>query len=145
MIVPDVNLLVYSYDRSSPFHAAARIWWEEALSGRGMVGIPWVALLGFVRIVTHPTLNENPMTVLQAQSIIESWLERPSVELLCPGRATFVRFFELLEPVGIGGNLCTDALIAAHALECTGVVHSTDSDFSRFPGLRWLNPLAVAR
>lgn len=34
-----------------------------------------------------------------------------------------------------------DAHIAALALERQATVHSNDSDFDRFPGLQWHNPL----
>ena len=36
----------------------------------------------------------------------------------------------------------TDAMIAAHALELSGVVYSDDRDFGRFKELKWRNPLA---
>ena len=32
MMLPDVNLLVYAVDATSPFHARARRWWDDALS-----------------------------------------------------------------------------------------------------------------
>lgn len=39
------------------------------------------------------------------------------------------------------GALLTDAHIAALAIENQAMVHSNDNDFSRFPELRWFNPL----
>jgi hypothetical protein len=33
MIVPDANLLLYAYDKTSPFHTKAKHWWEQCLSG----------------------------------------------------------------------------------------------------------------
>ena len=47
----------------------------------------------------------------------------------------------MLASVGVGGNLVTDAHIVALAIEHQAEVHSNDSDFARFPGLRWRNPL----
>ncbi len=43
---------------------------------------------------------------------------------------------------GPAGNLTTDAHLAAIAIEHQAQICSNDSDFSRFPGLRWHNPLA---
>jgi len=40
------------------------------------------------------------------------------------------------------GRLTTDAHLAALAVEHQAELHSNDSDFSRFPGLRWRNPLS---
>ena len=58
------------------------------------------------------------------------------VRFLVPQASVFYRFFELLEQVGVGGNLTTDALIAAHALDSGATIHSNDADFSRFHGLK---------
>ncbi len=41
----------------------------------------------------------------------------------------------------VRGPLITDAQLAALTLEFGGVLHTTDRDFARFPGLRWINPL----
>jgi uncharacterized protein len=144
MIVPDVNLLIYAYDRKSKVHHAAKRWWEMALSGNELVGIPWVVILGFVRLVTHPVVSENPMTIAQARQAVESWFSVDQVCLLTPGTSTFNDFFDLLQQAGIGGNLCTDAMIAALAIEHGGVIYSTDRDFSRFPKVRWQNPLVMS-
>jgi toxin-antitoxin system PIN domain toxin len=141
MIVPDVNLLIYAYDRTSDAHRAARRWWESALSGNEPIGIPWVVILAFVRLITHPILSENPMTVAEARRAVESWLRLDQVRLLTPGTTTFDYFFELLEQAGTGGNLSTDALIAALAVEHGGYIYSTDRDLSRFPNVLWQNPL----
>lgn len=42
------------------------------------------------------------------------------------------------------GNLVPDAMLAALALEHGLEVLSADSDFARFPEVRWRNPLAEA-
>ena len=141
MIVPDVNVLVYAYDDTSPQHRAARRWWEAALSASKPIGVPWVVVLAFVRLMTHPTLAENPMTVEQVRAAVASWLELDHVRLLSPSANTFDYFFRLLVGAGTAGNLSTDAMIAAHALEYGGCVCSNDHDFSRFPHLVCRNPL----
>jgi predicted nucleic acid-binding protein len=42
---------------------------------------------------------------------------------------------------GIDANLVHDAHLAALAIEHGLTLCSTDGDFARFPGLRWINPL----
>lgn len=142
MIVPDANLLIYAYDSRSPHHDVARKWWEACLCSTAPVGIPWVVVLAFVRLMTHPTINENPMDVNQAREAVESWLDVEVVSLLSPTRRTTKNFFDLLVGAGSGGNLSTDAMIAALAIEHGGIVYSNDRDFARFTELRWRNPLA---
>jgi len=63
------------------------------------------------------------------------------VALLSPTLRTFSLMIELLEHAGTGGNLTTDAMIAALALEHGGIVYSNDRDFDRFPDTVWRNPL----
>ncbi len=141
MIVPDTNLLIYAYDSKAPAHRRARAWWESVLSGHEPVGLPWIVVLAFVRLMTHPTLSENPMTAAQARERVEEWLACDQVRLLSPESTTLNRFFDLLTASGTAGNLCTDALIAALAEEHGGKVYSNDADFARFPGIIWHNPL----
>ena len=142
MIVPDVNVLIYAYDETTPNHAVARKWWEDTLSGSEPVGIPSVVVLAFVRLATHPALVQNPISILQAKEIILTWLAVRQVHLLSPTTSTIALFLEMLGGVGTGGNLSTDAMIAALASEYGGTVYSNDHDFGRFPDLSWRNPLA---
>jgi len=81
------------------------------------------------------------MTVAQAETAVMSWLKCDHVRLLSPSAATIERFFSLLSEAGTGGNLSTDAMIAALASEYGGCVYSNDRDFGRFPSLVWRNPL----
>src|SRR5207249_3409514 len=53
LVLVDANLLLFAVDRSSPFHNAARAWLTGALNGAERVGLPWLALGAFLRIVTH--------------------------------------------------------------------------------------------
>ena len=141
MIVPDVNLLVYAYDETNPQHERARHWWEEALSGTEPVGIPWVVVLGFVRILTHPQICANPLAVSDVRQAVTQWTALPHVRVIQLSNQALEVFFDLLEEAGMGGNLATDALIALHAREHSATIHSNDRDFDRFPGIRWVNPL----
>lgn len=141
MIIPDTNLLIYAYDSTAQDHLVAKRWWEKALSDDVPVGIPWIVVLAFTRLMSHPTIAQKPLTISQVKKKVEVWFSLSHVRLLSPSANTFKVFFELLESVKRGGNLSTDAMIAAAALEYSGVVYTNDHDFSRFPGLKWKNPL----
>ncbi len=141
MIIPDINLLVYAYNELAPHHPQAKKWWENLLSEETLVGIPWSVAFGFIRLMTHRQVLEKPLSVEACCDIVEEWLERPNVQPLEPGPRHFSIFRKLLSGIGTGGDLVTDAQIAALAVEHSGELHSNDFDFSRFPGLRWTNPL----
>ena len=142
MIVPDVNLLLHAHDSRSRRHDAARPWWERLMNGTGAVGLAWVAILGFIRIATNPKILDNPLDVSSTCAHVRSWLGRPQTLLIHPGDRHTDILFDLLEATGAAGNLTTDAHLAALAIEHQAELHSTDADMARFPGLRWLNPLA---
>lgn len=141
MIVPDVNLLVYAYDETSPDHDKARLWWEKVLGGSEPVGLPWVVVLAFTRLLTHPQICANPVSVDEVRRTVTGWVDLPHVRIIQLSNRALDLFFDLLEEAGMGGNLTTDALIALHAREHSATVCSNDRDFDRFPGIRWINPL----
>jgi toxin-antitoxin system PIN domain toxin len=142
VIVPDVNLLLYSYVAASPEHAKAREWWSTTLNGTETVGLCIPVLFGFLRLITNRRAVVQPIRIEDAIASVESWLARPQVELIHPGPRHLEIAFGLLRQVGAGGNLTTDAQIAAHAIENQAELHSNDGGFVRFTGLRWVNPLA---
>jgi toxin-antitoxin system PIN domain toxin len=142
MIVPDVNLLVYAYDSSSVHHDAAGKWWIRCMTGTEEIGLATVVVFGFVRICTHPRIFQNPLTVAEAAAKVKSWVARPHVRVIDPTPDHLGEVLTLLEQAGTAGNLTTDAQIAALARQEHAILHSNDTDFLRFPGLRWHNPLS---
>ncbi|MBZ5577092.1 MAG: PIN domain-containing protein [Acidobacteriia bacterium] len=143
MILPDVNILIYAYNRDSAQHPAAEKWWEQALQGDvGPIGLAWVTILGFLRIVTSRTVLERPLRVEDAVAIARTWLQQDSVRVVTPGEQHSEILFRLLTELGTAANLTADAHLAALALEYRAQIASTDADFARFPGLRWFNPLS---
>lgn len=141
MIVPDINLLVYAYNRDAREHAEAKAWWEELLSSSRPVGIPWAVACGFIRIMTHPAVLARPLDPSRAVSHVQSWMDRANVGPLEPGPRHLEVLARLLGGLGVAGNLTTDAHLAALAIEHQAEVQTNDADFARFPGLRWSNPL----
>lgn len=127
MLIPDANLLIYAYDATCPANRRARAWWESVLSGVEPVAIPWVVVLAFIRLMTHPMICENQMTVVQCRSAVFEWFALKHVRLLTPTASTMQNLFDILAHVGTGGNLTTDALIAAHALEHGARIYSNAS------------------
>jgi toxin-antitoxin system PIN domain toxin len=142
VVVPDINLLVFSYNEIAPRHGSARAWWKGLMTGREPVGIPWAVVFGFVRLVTHPAVLAQPLTPQAALARVRQWFAREHVQSLDPGPRHLVIVERLFEATGVGGNLTTDTHLAALAIEHRCELHSSDADFARFPGLRWHDPLA---
>lgn len=141
MIMVDANILLYAEDQLSPRHAAAREWWDAELSGSSPVCLCWTVLGAFIRIATNPRVFEHPLSLDQALARIQSWLDQPCTRVVSPTERHWTVFQGMLRHGQAVANLVTDAHLAALAVEHGCELISTDSDFSRFPGIRWRNPL----
>ena len=72
VIIPDLNLLICAHDSGSRNHGAARAWWEALMNGARTVGLPWVAVLGFLCIATNPMILARPLDVAGVRARVES-------------------------------------------------------------------------
>jgi uncharacterized protein len=142
VIVPDVNLLLYATVAAFPQHKEAHAWWEATVNSTAEVGLTTPAIFGFIRIATNPRVLSPPLTVKAATGYVSEWLGQPNISHLIPGPRHLEIAFSLLHSVGTGANLTTDVQLAAFALEYDADMFSNDTDFARFPSLRWHNPLA---
>jgi len=145
VILVDANILLYAEDQLSPHHAAAREWWDAELSGASPVCLCWSVLGAFIRISTNSRVFEHPLSLDQALSRVQSWMDQPSVRIVHSSERHWSLFRNMLQDGQAVANLVTDAHLAALALEMGCELISTDSDFSRFPGIRWRNPLKQSR
>lgn len=141
MKLPDVNLLLYALDERSPRHEVARPWVEGLFGGTETVALAWSVALAFVRLTTKSQIMMEPLDVDEALDVVDGWLARPNVVVVHPGERHASILRALLSPLGSGGNLTTDAHLAALSIEYGAELCSSDADFSRFPGVRWRDPL----
>lgn len=144
MILPDANLLLYAYDETSPFHARAKEWWEGLLCGSEEVGLCPCVLFAFIRIGTNPRAFDNPLRIEEALGFVEQWKNIALVRVLTFTPEDAECALSLLRQAGTGGNLTTDAQIAASARRLKATVDTADADFARF-GIDWRNPLFAGK
>lgn len=135
MRIPDANVLIYSVNSSVPQHATARSWLDDSLNATETVGFAWVALLAFLRITTRPGILPNPLSIAQATSVVSGWLSAGPAQVTHPTDHHHEVLAALLLANGTGGNLTSDAHLAALALEHGAELWSFDGDFERFTGL----------
>ncbi len=110
--------------------------------GPTAVALPWASLLGFLRLATNARMFERPLTMADAWQQVKMWLAAEPTWTPGPTERHAEVLGNLLAQPGVHGNLVPDAHLAALAIEHSLTLCSTDGDFARFPGLRWLNPLA---
>lgn len=140
LILLDTNLLIYAIDPDCPQHSAVKVFLERAFSADEPVAMPWSTLTGFLRVATLRRASKQPLTPQVACSFVERWLALPNVVALDPGPEHWRILRELIEATGTGGNLINDAHLAAMAIENGAELCSADTDFARFPRLKWTDP-----
>jgi toxin-antitoxin system PIN domain toxin len=143
VILVDANLLVYAANTAAPEHARAREWLDARLKGTAPVGLPWPSLLAFVRLITNPLVFTKPVSATVAWQQIEEWLRCEVTWIPVPGEEHRAVLGKLLRHEWMTSRLVPDAHLAALAMEHGLTCCSTDSDFARFPGLKWENPLSA--
>jgi toxin-antitoxin system PIN domain toxin len=142
VILVDANILIYAHVGSFPQHEVARQWLDQQLNGTARVGLPWASILAFMRLVTNPRVFERPEPMADAWRQVVGWLGCETVWMPQPTERHAELLGAILALPGVHANLVPDAHLAALAVEHGLIMCSTDGDFARFPGLRWMNPLA---
>ena len=141
MTILDANILLYAYNADALQHAAAAAWLENLFRAGETIGLPWSTLWAFLRISTNPRIWQTPKSLEEAFEIVREWLAEPAVAIVQPGPRHAAILEKLAVECRAAGAMISDAVLAALAIEYGATLASTDRDFSRFPGLRWGNPL----
>ena len=137
----DVNLLVYATFTIYPSHVRAREWLDACINGDARVAFPWETIMGFVRVASNPRIQMGSLTVAQAWNQMQYWLSFPNVWIPGPSPDHREIIGRLLSASGLTHKHVADAQLAALAIGHGLILSSADSDFMRFPGLRYENPL----
>ncbi|MFZ1372197.1 MAG: TA system VapC family ribonuclease toxin [Nostocoides sp.] len=141
-MIVDANILLYAADQSSPHHERSARWLSEALNGDRRVGLPWASLGAFLRIATHPRVTTRPLSTDAAQAHVNAWLAAEPTWIPAASERTMAIYAALASQHQVTGNLVPDAQLAALAIEYGVELVSADTDFARFPEVRWVNPVA---
>ncbi len=145
MIAVDTNILIYAHRRDSEWHDRAASCLRSLAEARGPWAIPWPCVHEFLAIATHPRVYDPPTPIADALEQVDAWIESPSLILLGESAEHWATLRPLAEAGRAAGPKIHDARIAALCL-AHGVqaLWTADRDFSRFPALRVVNPLATA-
>ena len=97
MILPDINLLVYAHDSTSKHHRQAFLWWKERLNGSQMIGLAWVTILGFIRLLTNRRIYQDPFSPEEVLGILSTWMDQPHVKIIHPSDRHFLILKDLIK------------------------------------------------
>lgn len=142
MILIDINLLIYAFRKDMPQHGKARAWLTRLLESREPMATSDWLLAGFVRMVTNHRVFKEPDSLEDAFAYVESICKAPSSRSITAGPGHWDLFVRLCNSSNAKGDLIPDAYNAALAIEHACDWYSTDGDYARFAGLKWINPIA---
>ncbi len=142
MRLPDVNVLIYAHREDAPEHERYAAWLQALTTSDEPFALSDVVLSGFLRIVTNPRIFDPATPMDTALAFCQRLVDWPRASLITPSRRHWEIFTALCQD--IRGPLVTDAYLAALAIEHGCELVTTDSDFTRFPSLRWRHPLAAS-
>lgn len=132
MILLDTNILIYAAHAGGAHHARTTAWLQGTIADHQVLGVPWVTILGFIRISTNPRVFPSPFTGDEACTVVTVLMSHPAVSVVEPTPRHLSVLTGLLRDSGTAGNLTTDAHIATLALEHRAKVASFDRDLGRF-------------
>lgn len=141
MILTDVNLLVYAYNRSDERFPKASQWFEALMNGFETACFCWETVNGFIRISTNKSALPDPYTLTEAFGIVEQWIESPNALFLKPAHDHLEMLRNVSRDANAVGGQYSDAILAAYALSNNATIASTDKNFRLFDGVKLINPL----
>jgi len=61
MKLVDANVLLYAVNTDARQHQPAKQWLNKALVWDETIGFPWLCMIAFVRLATHPSIFPMPL------------------------------------------------------------------------------------
>lgn len=139
----DTNVLVHATHTGSPFHGRARALVEHLVGGPSLAYPLWPAVVGYLRIVTHPAILQTPLSSEEAMSNVGSVLGRPHVRVVGEGDDFWETFGRIARDVKPRGTLLPDThLVAFMQQHGVSTIWSHDPDFRKFRGITVKDPFS---
>jgi len=139
----DTNVLIHASDESSSFHDGAIELLEALATGPDLFYLFWPVALGYLRISTHPTIFQKPLSAAEAMANLEDLLSRPHVRTGGEADGFWDTYREVTGGAVVRGNLVPDAhVVALMRQHGVSTIWSHDRDFLKFPGISVRDPFA---
>src|SRR2546426_3841082 len=138
----DTNVLVYATHSGSPNHDRSRALVEHLVAGPAIAYILWPAVVGYLRIVSHPAILESPLSSEEAVANIENVIAPAHIRTAGEGEGFWSAFRQVATDVKPRGTLVPDSHLVAlmHELGIS-TIWTRDRDFRKFSGITVRDPL----
>ncbi len=136
----DANVLIYASNEGDPVHPAARQLLEDLAAGPEIAYLFWPTIMGYLRVVTHPSILPRPLDPGEAGANISALLSLPHVR--SPGEDDgFWDLYLATRNKSDRGNGVPDGHLATLMRQHgVGTIYTRDRDFRRFDGITAVDP-----
>lgn len=137
----DANILLDASNGTSPWHEPAKNFLASCMEDEELLLLTWPVLMAYLRISTHPSIFDEPLSQSQAESNVTTLLGQPQVYLISENEEFWQIYREIGKTLPIRGNLVMDARIAALLRQAeVPRIYTRDQDFDAFDFLTSLHP-----
>jgi uncharacterized protein len=109
MILPDVNVLIYTFRQDMPQHSVCRAWLSRIVEDDGPFGLSPMVLAAFVRVVTNPRTFKIASGIEEAFGFCGDLLSHPRCRIVEPGERHWDIFQRLCLDTATRGAMVSGA------------------------------------
>ena len=139
-VTVDANVLVYASNEAEPVHETARKLVGRLAEGPEIVYLFWPTIMGYLRIVTHPSLLPRPLSPAEAISNVEGLISAPHVRTPGEGEGFWELYLATRNEADRGNDVPDGHLAALMRQHGVGTIYTRDRDFRRFDGIAVEDP-----
>jgi uncharacterized protein len=139
-VTVDANVLVYASNEAEPVHETARRLVGRLAEGPEIVYLFWPTIMGYLRIVTHPSLLPRPLSPAEAISNVEGLISGPHVRTPGESEGFWELYLATRNEADRGNDIPDGHLAALMRQHGVGTIYTRDRDFRRFDGIAVEDP-----
>lgn len=139
-VTVDANVLVYASNEAEPVHAHARQLVESLAAGPEIVCLFWPTIMGYLRIVTHPSVLPRPLAPKDAIANINALIGIPHVRTPGEVEGFWDLYLATRTDTDRGNHIPDGHLVALMRQHGVGTIYTRDRDFRRFDGITAEDP-----
>jgi uncharacterized protein len=141
-VTVDANVLVYASNEADPLHGQALELVQRLSAGPALIYLFWPAIMGYLRIVTHPSILPAPLSPSDAVANVSTLLERAHVRALGEADGFWTLYRETARQDTAGNHVPDAHLTALMRQHGVATIYTRDRDFRRFEGIEVRDPFA---
>lgn len=144
-VTVDANILVYASNEAEPVHERARRLVERLAAGPEIVYLFWPVIMGYLRIVTHPSVLPRPLGPGDAVANVEALLAVPHVRAPGEGEGFWTLYRATRNDADRGNDVPDGHLATLMRQHDVAKIYTRDRDLRRYDGIVVEDPFGSSR